>query len=121
MKQKNISNTLNVAIGNKLRIMRLTRGMSQKELASAIGISFQQLQKYERGVNRLSVEMLIKITRYMGINPVEIMVTDSDEEALFENFVHTTHPDQLQLMQHYSNITDPEKRKTVVKIAQWLI
>ena len=120
MKIKKEVSAFNLAIGQRLRFFRLSQGMSQSEVARAIGISFQQLQKYERGTNRLSVENMIKIARHMGISPVEFIITESDEDNIFATGASPPHPDGLQLLQHYASITDPEKKKAVVKIAQWL-
>lgn len=48
-------------IGARVRMMRTMRGMSQEKLAEQLGVSFQQIQKYEKGTNRIAVSTLVKI------------------------------------------------------------
>lgn len=50
-----------VAIGQKLRALRLDRGLSQSEVGSLVGVTFQQMQKYENGMNRISAGRLVRI------------------------------------------------------------
>jgi transcriptional regulator with XRE-family HTH domain len=52
---------VDIAVGATIRLLRQGRGMSQATLAAAIGVSFQQVQKYESGANRVSASMLSKI------------------------------------------------------------
>src|SRR5258705_12884942 len=56
-----------VAIGQKVRALRLDRGLSQSELAGRIGITFQQVQKYENGVNRVSSGRLLRIAAALNV------------------------------------------------------
>jgi len=55
-------------IGIEIRRIREARGISQMELAEQVGVSFQQIQKYEKGVNRISVERVQQIARALGIS-----------------------------------------------------
>jgi transcriptional regulator with XRE-family HTH domain len=54
-------------VANKLRQLRVMSGLSQEQLAKAIGVSFQQLQKYERGINRLSPDKLWATSNVCGV------------------------------------------------------
>jgi transcriptional regulator with XRE-family HTH domain len=56
-----------VEIGRKIRALRLQRGMSQSALAEAIGLTFQQVQKYEKGANRVSAGRLQKIADVLSV------------------------------------------------------
>src|SRR3954464_3319426 len=56
-----------VAIGQKVRALRFDRGLSQSELASQVGVTFQQVQKYENGANRISAGRLALIARALGM------------------------------------------------------
>lgn len=60
---------VDIEIGNAIRIVRHAMGFSQAELADRIGISFQQLQKYERGLNRVSASRLLEIADVLGVTP----------------------------------------------------
>lgn len=55
-----------------MRLLRLARGLSQRELATALGLSFQQVQKYERGTNRISASKLYEISRVLGVEVVSL-------------------------------------------------
>tara|TARA_B100000686_G_scaffold163103_1_gene170667 strand:+ start:1635 stop:1862 length:228 start_codon:yes stop_codon:yes gene_type:complete len=57
-------------IGEKLRKRRKMLGYSQTTLAQGLGLSFQQIQKYERGINRISASRLFKIAEFLGV-PVD--------------------------------------------------
>jgi transcriptional regulator with XRE-family HTH domain len=74
---------LDIAVGQRIRIERLARHMSQTELAERIGVSFQQVQKYEKGLNRVGAGRLTRIAEVLGI-PVR---------AFFETDASATQPD----------------------------
>lgn len=60
---------MSVEIGQRLRGVRNAAGMSQSELGEQIGVTFQQVQKYEKGTNRVSVPKLIQICKVLGCAP----------------------------------------------------
>jgi transcriptional regulator with XRE-family HTH domain len=62
------SGPLDAALGEKIRARRLTAKMTQEELANQLGVSFQQVQKYEKGVNRVSAVRLEQIAKALGEN-----------------------------------------------------
>lgn len=60
---------MSVEIGQRLRDVRNAAGLSQSELGEQIGVTFQQIQKYEKGVNRVSVPKLIQICKVLDCAP----------------------------------------------------
>jgi transcriptional regulator with XRE-family HTH domain len=64
-------------IGQRIRLLRVERDLSQIELGDQIGVSFQQVQKYEKGTNRLSVGRLGQIAKLLKTTPHELMGWDS--------------------------------------------
>ncbi|KWV60310.1 hypothetical protein AS026_00460 [Rhizobium altiplani] len=60
-------------MGERVRAMRLRVGMTQTELGTALGVSFQQVQRYERGVNRLSIGMFIAVCRTLKVDPMDLL------------------------------------------------
>jgi transcriptional regulator with XRE-family HTH domain len=56
-----------IRIAKRIRVFRLDRGVSQQELADAVGLSFQQIQKYERAVNRVSAGRLVEIAAALDV------------------------------------------------------
>jgi transcriptional regulator with XRE-family HTH domain len=66
---RKVPNVIDVHIGQKIRARRLHLGMSQEKLADALGLTFQQVQKYEKGVNRLGGSRLQQISDALGVSP----------------------------------------------------
>ncbi|WP_080580048.1 helix-turn-helix domain-containing protein [Sinorhizobium fredii] len=62
-----------ILIGSRIRHFRQAHGLSQTDLASAIGVTFQQMQKYEKGQNRISTSALILICKTLGITPNDVI------------------------------------------------
>jgi transcriptional regulator with XRE-family HTH domain len=60
---------LNLAIGKRLRSVRLNIGVTQTELGNHLGVSFQQIQKYENGTNRISVAIMLRICAFLQVDP----------------------------------------------------
>ncbi|MEX0760565.1 MAG: helix-turn-helix domain-containing protein [Tistlia sp.] len=71
---------LDAEIGRRLREARIVRGMSQTELGDALGITFQQIQKYEKGLNRIGSGRLFKISRILQL-PVTYFYDGLEEAA----------------------------------------
>ena len=63
---------LDVMVGAKIRIFRSHRGISQTDLARKIGVAFQQVQKYEKGTNRIGASRLSRIAAVLGISVGEL-------------------------------------------------
>jgi transcriptional regulator with XRE-family HTH domain len=75
---RNLPDTLDVAIGASIRLRRKQAGISQEVLAEKCGVSFQQVQKYENGANRVSFSRLVQIAHALGLRVSEL-VGDIDE------------------------------------------
>ena len=71
------TNEVDVLVGQRLRELRMLAGLSQSDLAATIGLTFQQLQKYERGVNRISASKLYLLARFLSV-PVSALFADVD-------------------------------------------
>jgi transcriptional regulator with XRE-family HTH domain len=65
----NTKNELDQRVGERLRSRRLKMGVSQSELGAAAGVSFQQVQKYEKGANRISAGRMIQFAERLGVTP----------------------------------------------------
>lgn len=63
-------------IGRRIRLIRTERRISQQELGDLLGVSFQQIQKYEKGYNRLAAARLIDIANVMKISPIALIPID---------------------------------------------
>jgi transcriptional regulator with XRE-family HTH domain len=94
-------------IGKNLQKIRLFRGMTQEALADAVGVTFQQLQKYEKGKNRISVSRLWLLSHELGI-PVAAFYDGIDSAPRSDPLKLT--PEQLALIKDYDSLTEPHKK-----------
>lgn len=124
-------------VGAKVKSRRLMLGLSQEELAKSIGLTFQQVQKYERGTNRISVSRLIDIARALK-TPLEYFTDGiatlaesmrgktamrgvSDvKQAAFDDVDTMTKKDVLELVRAYQRISTPALKKQLVEMAKAL-
>jgi transcriptional regulator with XRE-family HTH domain len=68
---------VDIAVGRNVRIWRMTRGLSQAQLARRLGVTFQQVQKYEVGGNRIGTGRLVKIAAILGV-PIAALFQGAD-------------------------------------------
>jgi transcriptional regulator with XRE-family HTH domain len=68
---------VDVAVGRNVRIWRLAKGMSQAQLANRVGVTFQQVQKYEVGANRIGTGRLVKLAAILGV-PIAALFDGSE-------------------------------------------
>ncbi|MFN9927673.1 MAG: helix-turn-helix domain-containing protein, partial [Phenylobacterium sp.] len=71
-KPESVADPVDVAVGARIRLLRKVRGLSQQALAEAAGVTFQQIQKYERGANRVSASMLTRIAKTLEVPMAEM-------------------------------------------------
>ena len=117
-----------VEIGRKIRALRLERGLSQSTLADGIGLTFQQVQKYEKGANRVSAGRLQKIADLLNI-PVTFFYGDIGA-ATGSRGRHRDAPDPtlgflqtkgaVRLMRAYSEISSRTTKYALVTLAEAL-
>ncbi len=72
-------NPVDVHVGSRIRLRRTLLGMSQEKLGTAIGLTFQQVQKYERGTNRVGSSRLFQLSKVLNV-PVSFFFDDMPEE-----------------------------------------
>lgn len=113
---------LDVALGQSVRLRRRALRMSQQALADAIGVSFQQVQKYERGTNRVSFSRLVEIGHTLGCR-VSDLVDDLDEDKgrsseRIADLSKLRLPGAVELLDAYSAISSPRLRRSVLELAQ---
>ena len=113
---------IDVAVGLRLRTLRKERGMSQDQLGRALGITFQQIQKYERGTNRISASMLVKSARALKVAPSVLLPEEGDPTprspvvlSLLANMRGVE-----ELVETYSRIRSPRLRRAVLQLARSL-
>jgi transcriptional regulator with XRE-family HTH domain len=110
-------------VGARVRMRRMMLGMSQTKLGDAIGLTFQQVQKYEKGTNRIGASRLQHIAHILQV-PVPFFFeglpppseAPSEEGACIDDFLATS--DGLSLTKHFTRITDPKLRRCIVDLVE---
>lgn len=118
---------VDVEVGHRIRIERLARGLSQTALANQLGVTFQQVQKYEKGVNRVGAGRLTKIAEVLGV-PVGAFFSGKEvleSEARTETEGEQASPLKLltvsgafRLLRAYSEIEDANLRRCIVDLVE---
>jgi transcriptional regulator with XRE-family HTH domain len=85
------------SVGRRVRMARVSRGLSQTALASQLGLTFQQLQKYEKGTNRISASKLHDIAQILGVEVVSFF-EDASDPARLANIVDSDMPRRIDLL-----------------------
>ncbi len=114
---------MDIALGAAVRIRRRTIGMSQEALAEQCGVSFQQIQKYENGANRISFSRLVQIARALRCQVTDLMdVFDGTDKETSEDLNLLTRmrtPGALELLSAYERLP-PEVRLSLVNLVRTL-
>ena len=74
------ANPIDIHVGHRVRIRRTLLGLSQTDLANALGLTFQQVQKYEKGANRMGASRLFDLSRILGV-PVGWFFEDMPDDV----------------------------------------
>src|ERR1700760_4170713 len=122
---KKQANPIDAQVGNRVRIRRMLIGMSQERLGDTLGLTFQQVQKYEKGVNRIGAGRLFEIARILGV-PIDFFYDGVGAPA--EGLVDATPPgmefmssgEGLELSLAFMKIKDPKVRKRVLDLVKSL-
>ena len=124
------ANAVDGQIGNRVRMRRMLIGMSQERLGELLKVTFQQVQKYERGANRVSASRLFQLAKVLGV-PIDYFYEGlienvdmrgpgfaerSDDEASMHTFLATR--EGIELNRAFQRITDPAKRRAVVDLVR---
>ena len=107
---------VDVHVGKRLRHARLLRGVSQEELGERIGVSFQAVQKYEQGENRLSASRLFRAATFLE-RPVAFFFEDIEAGKPEEGLAEFSR-DELDLIRHYRQIGNDEVRDHLLQVAR---
>jgi transcriptional regulator with XRE-family HTH domain len=126
-------NPMDTHVGSRVRLRRMVIGMSQEKLGERMGLTFQQIQKYEKGTNRVGASRLYQLSQILDV-PVQFFFEDaplhvtgrtnvggfaeSKTEAYLLDFLNSR--DGLELNRAFVKITDPKVRKRVVELVRAL-
>ena len=103
---------IDVHVGSRIRLRRTLLGMSQERLGEALGLTFQQVQKYETGVNRVSASRLFDLSRVLDV-PIGFFFDDVPDVVLSRR-------ETVELVGAYYRILDPAVRQRVLDLIKSL-
>lgn len=104
---KKVPNPVDVAVGQRVRLLRMERGLSQERLAEALGVTFQQVQKYEKGINRIGASRLQLVATSLGISVASLFPETDAPAANLAPFDAST----LRVARNFQAISDPALRR----------
>ncbi len=127
MNDERVANAVDRRLGQRVRTRRLEIGMSQEKLADLLGVTFQQVQKYEKGINRIAASRLFDIASsldmpvssfFEGLTPARApgVAENGGGESFIYDVLAT--PEGLQLVTLFSAIESPKVRKRVVELVR---
>jgi transcriptional regulator with XRE-family HTH domain len=113
---------IDVQIGARIRLRRKMMGMTQSEMADRIGVTFQQLQKYERGANRIGASRLVRICQVLEVPPASLFDSCGDSDRLaggreMDSLVAAFHADATapQLISVWPRLS-PVVKRSMIKV-----
>ncbi len=126
---KKAPNPIDKHVGSRVRMRRMMLGMSQEKLGDALGLTFQQVQKYEKGTNRIGASRLQQIAQILQV-PVEFFfegapdlrdiippgTSEASSPAFVADFLATS--DGLALTKAFMQINDPKVRRRIVDLVE---
>jgi transcriptional regulator with XRE-family HTH domain len=128
--KKGRANQLDHHLGGRLRLRRSALGMSQEKLADAVGLTFQQVQKYERGANRISASRLFEFAKILGVgtdffyeqynaksSPSGLYgLSDNEQEGFVPQESLYNKKETVDLIRAYYSVQDDKTRKSFLKV-----
>jgi transcriptional regulator with XRE-family HTH domain len=120
------SHSIDKAIGGRLKLYRQRANLSQTALGKHLGVSFQQVQKYENGTNRVSAASLMKIARFLNIPISDLLAAESRSSGIGATVARNTatrfakSSEGRNLIQGFLAIEDPSLRRQVVGLVKAL-
>ena len=126
-------NPIDKYVGSRVRMRRIMLGMSQEKLGEKLGLTFQQIQKYEKGINRIGASRLLDLAQVLGV-PVQFfyeeapsgessqLVPDGFAEKPAENSIveFLRSRDGLELNKAFVRISDAKARRAIVDLVRSL-
>tara|TARA_R100001143_G_C3281843_1_gene97068 strand:+ start:179 stop:625 length:447 start_codon:yes stop_codon:yes gene_type:complete len=137
IKKKGSAEPVDKHVGRRLRIRRSLLGLSQEKLAEQVGVTFQQIQKYERGANRVSSSRLFQFSKILGV-PVDYFFDEMDKSidpqgaalGLSDNAQDSfgdedsedimQRKETIKLVRAYYNILDKNARQDLLRLMKTL-
>ena len=124
-------NPIDVHVGSRVRLQRMLLSMSQEKLGEKLGLTFQQVQKYEKGINRIGASRLFELSRVLSV-PIQFFYDEAPgasstngtatgfsepaAESYIVNFLSSR--EGLELNKAFVRIEDPKVRRSIVELVR---
>ena len=105
------------AIGEKIKGRRRELGISQESLAEILGVTYQQVQRYENGTNKLNVENIQTVADALNV-PVSYFFEGEKPSMVAEKSAPYLPSDEIKLLRHFRKIKSSASKKTVIQVAR---
>ena len=105
-------------VGSRMRQRRTLLGLSQSTVGEAVGLTFQQIQKYERGANRISASMLVRAAEKLDTSVAELVGEAQGAVADGEVLSMLASSGALELLKAFSGVSDPRMRIAVLDLVR---
>ena len=126
--KRGMSHPVDIHVGGRVRMRRTLLGVSQEKLGDALGLTFQQVQKYERGANRVGSSRLYEISRFLDVSvsfffeemspeTAEVPPGLAEEQKEME-YDPLAKRETLELVRAYYRIEDPRVRKRIFELTK---
>lgn len=128
---KKTPNLVDIHVGSRVKLRRMLVGLSQEKLGVSMGLTFQQIQKYEKGMNRIGASRLFRLSQILDVpvqfffdgmpaieGPVASGMAEPKQEAFLYEFLNTR--DGLELNRAFVKVTDADVRKSVIELVRSL-
>ena len=116
---KKATGTIDREIGTRMRTRRMLIGMSQEKLGEELGLTFQQVQKYEKGTNRISVGRMVEIAKVLGVDIHFFFEGLTGQKG--QGFAEPAQPpfiaDFIATQDGHQRIKNPKHRRAIVQLA----
>jgi transcriptional regulator with XRE-family HTH domain len=129
------ANPIDGHVGGRVRLRRMLLGMSQEKLAEQLGLTFQQVQKYEKGINRIGASRLFELSQLLGVgvaffyedaptlsNGAPQLAPGFAESSAGENYIvdFLNSREGLDLNRAFMRITDAKVRRSIIDLVKSL-
>lgn len=107
-----------IELGKRIRLRRVEMKLSQAELGAELGVSFQQVQKYEKGVNRVTAVRLSQISTALAVPPTFFYDNDDVKNREVESLLFLDAPFTLRLLRAYAKVADQRVQRQFVSLIE---
>ena len=116
---------VDAAVGQRIRMLRTDVGLSQTTLAQALGVTFQQVQKHEKGVNRVGAGRLTRIADALNVPVSRLLGVDEEPDVTSKGHGNSasplqllTNPGALRVLRAYAKVQDGAMRRSIVALVE---